>query len=223
MKTTIRSGAAGLMTGAALLFATQIFAQQQQTVTESAVTPKFGIKAGLNGSNFYNDDVNDNNIKLGLNAGFFAKLPVAKGFSIQPELLYSNKGTKRSFNNILQGEGEYRLNMHYIELPVMGVINVLPNLNIQAGPYIGYLAAAKVNKYESNDGSNEEIADLKADNLNRFDAGVAAGLGLDVQNFTIGARYNLGLTEIGKSGSVVGESFNGLKNSNLSIYVGVGF
>ncbi len=207
---------------AALCSAGASWAQEQQVMGENELTPKFGIKVGMNGSNFYHDDLNDNNMKLGLQAGVFAKLPVTRGFSLQPELLYSNKGSRRSYDNILMGEGEYRVNMHYVELPVMGVINVLPNLNIQAGPYLAYLAAAKINDLKS-DGSNEEIADLDADNLNRFDVGLAAGLGLDIQNFTVGARYNIGFTELGKSGNLVGEAFGGARNSNISIYVGVGF
>ncbi|GAO42424.1 porin family protein [Flavihumibacter petaseus] len=222
MKTRTMKMAGMLLITAILAGATGVSAQEQKTVEESSIQPKFGVKVGLNGSNFYHDDLNDNNMKMGLNAGFFAKLPVGRGFSIQPELLYSNKGSRRSYNNLLMGEGEYRLNLHYLELPVMGVINILPNLNIQAGPYVGYLAAARVNDAKS-DGSNNEVAELNSDNFNRFDFGVAAGIGVDIQHITLGARYNVGLTELGKSGSVVGESFNGVKNSNISVFVGVGF
>ena len=64
----------------ATVFSTVASAQEQKTASESSLTPKFGIKAGINLANLYIDNVEDENMKLGLNAGFFAKLPVSKGF-----------------------------------------------------------------------------------------------------------------------------------------------
>ena len=92
----------------------------------------------------------------------------------------------------------------------------------KVGPYISYLVAVNIRDMES-DGSSDEIADLDADNFNRFDYGVAGGVGIDLQKVSLGARYTIGLNEIGKSGSVSGEAFKGIKNTNLSFYVGVGF
>ncbi|MCG7860471.1 PorT family protein, partial [Flavihumibacter sediminis] len=95
------------MVTAGTLFTAQQVQAQEQEIKGNGMSPRIGIKAGLNLSNFYSDDVNDNNLKAGLNAGVYAKLPVTRGFSIQPELLYSNKGTKRSYDNAIFGEGEY--------------------------------------------------------------------------------------------------------------------
>src|SRR5882757_10201358 len=87
-------------------------AQEQQANTgENKLTPKFGIKGGLNLTSLYVDDVSSEHMKVGFNAGIFAKLPVTKGFSIQPELLYSLKGAKENYNNFVQGDGEYRFNL----------------------------------------------------------------------------------------------------------------
>jgi hypothetical protein len=222
MKLKMKTLLGSVVVAGCLLSGGQLKAQEQQTVTESGMAPKVGIKGGLNLSNFYNDDINDNNVRVGWNAGFFAKLPVARGFSIQPELLYSNKGSKTTYDNVVQGEGEYRLNMHYVELPVLAVVNLSPNFSLHAGPYIGYLAGANTKNLHS-DGSAELVTDYNAENFNRIDYGLAGGLGVDIQNVTVGARYNLGLQEVGKSGSVIGESLKGVKNNNISIYVGVGF
>lgn len=209
------------VTASAVISTNQLQAQQQE-MGGTGLSPRFGVKAGLNLSNFYSDEVNDNNLKAGLNAGVYAKLPVARGFSIQPELLYSNKGSKRSYDNALFGEGEYRTNLHYIEMPVLGVINLAKNFNIHAGPYVSYLAGANITDLES-DGSVEEIAELNPENLNRFDYGVAAGFGIDLGPTTIGARYTLGMREVGKSGSIAGEAFRDTKNNNISLFIGVGF
>jgi hypothetical protein len=207
---------------AALTTGTRSFAQVQQTTDESSLTPKFGIKGGVNLTNMFVDDVSDENMKVGFNAGFFAKLPVTRGFSIQPELLYTSKGAKETYNNIIQGEGEYRFNLNYIELPVLAVINVAKNFNIHAGPYVSYLAEANI-KNLRNDHSQDEIADLDTDDFNRIDYGLVGGLGIDISNFTIGARYNYGMREIGKSGSLAGQVTKDSRNSAISLYIGVGF
>jgi hypothetical protein len=207
---------AALTTGAGVL------AQEQQTPAESSLTPKFGIKGGVNLTNMFVDDVSDENMKVGFNAGFFAKLPVARGFSIQPELLYTSKGAKLTYDNIIQGEGEYRFNLNYIELPVLAVINVAKNFNLHVGPYVSYLAEANIKDLDD-DGDMDEIADLDTDNFNRWDYGLVGGLGIDISNFTIGARYNYGLKEIGKSGSLSGQLTKDSRNSAVSLYIGIGF
>lgn len=196
-------------------------AQEQQTDVESGISSKFGIKGGINLANMYVDDVQDENMKLGMNIGFLAKVPLTRGLSIQPELLYSSKGSKITYDNLF-GEGEYRFNLHYVELPVLAVINVARNLNLHVGPYLGFLAGVNITDVNE-DGTVDELMELDADDFNRFDFGLSGGLGLDIQNFTVGARYNYGVTEIGKSGSIPGGLTNNSKNSVVSFYIGFGF
>ena len=207
----------------AVLFgvAVSVSAQEQQTSMENSLSPKFGIKGGLNLSNLYVDNADDENLKAGFNLGLYAKIPVVRGFSIQPELIYSGKGSKLTYNNFLLGKGEYRFNLNYVEVPVLAVINVAKNLNIQGGGYASYLVSANI-KDLKNDGTIENIKDLKADNFNRFDYGLVGGVGLDVMNFTIGARYNYGLNKVGDSG-LSGQLTKNSKNSVIALYVGFGF
>jgi hypothetical protein len=42
------------------------------------------------------------------------------------------------------------------------------------------------------------IEDNDVDDFNRFDAGLAGGVGLDLESVSFGVRYNYGLTKIGK-------------------------
>jgi hypothetical protein len=213
-----------MLIGGTLVAGSKAVAQEQQAMGESSLSPKFGIKGGVNLTNLYvDDDVSDENMKVGFNAGFFAKLPVTRGFSIQPELLYSSKGAKETYDNFILGEGEYRFNLNYIELPVLAVFNLAKNFNLHVGPYVSYLAGVNIKDLNKDEGTIDEVAELDADNFNRFDYGVAGGLGIDISNFTIGARYNYGLKEIGKSGSVSGELLKDSKNSAISLYIGIGF
>ncbi|MBO9199286.1 MULTISPECIES: porin family protein [Niastella] len=211
-----------LLSAAFLTAGNSVFAQVQQTDAESSLSPKFGIKGGLNLTNMYVKDVSDENMKVGWNAGFFAKLPVTRGFSIQPELLYTTKGAKETYDNFIEGKGEYRFNLNYIELPLLAVFNVAKNFNIHAGPYGSYLIGANI-KDLKDDGTINHITDLDAENFNRFDWGLAGGFGIDISNFTLGARYNYGFREIGKSGSLSGQLTKDSKNSAISLYIGLGF
>jgi hypothetical protein len=205
-----------------LLMLPGLRAQEQQTSMENTLRPKLGIKGGLNLTNLYVDNVSDEHMKAGFNAGLFAKLPVTQGFSIQPELLYSLKGAKDRYDNFIQGSGEYRFNLGYIELPVLTVVNLAKNFNIHAGGYAAYLVSANV-KDVHDDGTIAGATELDANNFNRWDFGLAGGIGFDIENFTLGARYNYGLSNIGKSGSLSGDLTKNSKNAGVSIYVGVGF
>ncbi|MEP7257083.1 MAG: porin family protein [Flavitalea sp.] len=196
-------------------------AQEQKTLGESSLTPKFGIKGGLNLTNLYVDDVKDENVKAGFNAGIFAKLPVIKGLSIQPELLYTSKGSKITYDNAF-GNGEFRFNLNYVELPLLAVINLAKNFNIHAGGYAAYLVNANITQLKDN-GNTNELVSFNEDDFKRFDYGLVGGLGFDVQNFTIGARYNYGLSEVGDKNSVASQALRNSKNSAISLYLGLAF
>jgi hypothetical protein len=211
-----------LTLGSALLLATTVFGQQPQTSAESAPKPKFGIKGAFALTTLYSSDVSTNHMKPGFDAGVFAKLPVTKGFSIQPELLYSLKGSKESYDNFLQGSGEYRFNLGYIQLPVLAVVNITPNFSLHAGGYAAYLVNSNIKNVDNN-GNVEGTTELNTSDFNRWDFGLAGGAAFDIENFTLGARYNYGLSDIGKSGSVSGDLTKGQKNAGFSFYVGFGF
>lgn len=190
---------------------------------EHTLMPKFGIKGGVNLTNLYVNDVSDENMKVNFHAGFYGKMPLGRGVSIQPELLYTSKGAKETYNNFFSGHGEYRFNLNYIELPLSLVFNVARNFNLHAGGYAAYLVNTNIKNLNKDNGEITQIANLNEDDFHRFDAGVLAGLGVDVENFTIGARYNYGLCEIGKSGSFAGQALKNAKNSAIQVYIGFGF
>lgn len=208
--------------GAMLLASTGAFAQEQTAPASDALKAKFGIKGAFSLTSLYTDNVSSEHMKAGFNAGIFAKLPVTAGFSIQPELLYAMKGAKDTYSNFVQGDGEYQFNLGYVELPVLAVVNLTKNFNIHAGPYAAYLVSANVKDVNS-DGSVAGATDLNTSDFNRWDFGLAGGVGFDVEAFTLGARYNYGLSHIGKSGSLSGDLTQNSKNAGVSVYVGFAF
>ncbi|MCH7413198.1 PorT family protein [Belliella sp. R4-6] len=191
--------------------------------------PKLGIKGGANLSQFFVNQptVEDENMKVGLHFGVFTKIPINNFVSFQPELLYTNVGSKISYGgSTLESalgieEGEVRFNLNYIQLPLAFTLNVGP-LNIHAGPYLSYLASANVKNLRNSDLSTINATELDRNDFHTLDYGLLAGVGFDVQNVTIGARYNYGLREVGKSG-IAGNLTNDSKNSVAQLYIGFGF
>ena len=190
--------------------------------------PKFGVKGGINFSQLYVDqpEAEDENIKVGVNLGVFAKVPITSFLAIQPELLYTSVGSKITYGrstiaNVFGIEpGEVRFNLNYIQLPVALAVNIGP-LNVHAGPYLAYLASANIKDLEASDLSSNTIQELDRDDFNTFDYGAVIGVGFDVGNLTLGARYNYGLREVGKE-DLAGGLTNDSKNSAAAIYIGFG-
>jgi len=210
-----------LISWSLLIGGTSGYAQQQETSAKTNFAPKFGIKGGVNFSNLYVSNVQNENLKVGVNAGFFAKLPIIGGISIQPELLYSNKGAKDRYQSA-QGSGEYRFNLNYIETPLLLVFNLTPNFNLNAGGYAAYLVSANV-KDLHHDGSITGVVDLNADSFYRLDYGLVGGLGVDMGNLILGARYNYGLQNIGRSGTLSGDLTKNSRNSVATVFIGFAF
>lgn len=190
--------------------------------------PHFGFKGGLNLSQLYVEQLNveDENMKAGINFGVFAKIPITNIFSVQPEVLYSSAGSKLSYGgsdiqNFLGIEpGEVRFNLNYIQVPIALAINI-GALNIHAGPYFSYLLSANVKDLRSSDLNSTTVVTLDTEDFNRFDYGVMFGVGFDVRTVTIGARYNYGLREIGNS-NLAGKLTENSKNGVGQIYIGFG-
>ena len=182
-------------------------------------TASFGFKGGLNFSNLYTDQVDDNNVLTGFNAGLYAKFPIAKGIAIQPEISYTTKGAELVYNNAF-AKGTSKFNVNYIEVPVLLVMNITDNFNVHVGPYAAYMVSGKT-ETDSNIFSSQN--QLDTNDFNKFDAGIAGGVGVDLDALNFGVRYNYGLTNIGKERNFGGTSytFPDAKNSVLSVYVGL--
>jgi hypothetical protein len=181
--------------------------------------PEFGIKGGVNFSNIYNTEVDDNNVLTSFNAGLYGAFPLGGIISIQPEILYSRKGGELTYDNaFVTGKTQFKLN--YIEVPILLKVNITNNLSVHAGPYFAYLLDAEVN----NDADGNAIDfenNYNNDDFNKFDVGISAGIGYGFDSFGIGARYNYGFSTIGKERAFAGTSYTipDGKNSNISLYL----
>ncbi|TVR76409.1 MAG: PorT family protein [Chitinophagaceae bacterium] len=165
--------------------------------------PHFGIKGGLNMSNLFVDEVDDENVRIGYHAGIFIEAPVTDRISIQPELVYNTKGATVKYDNLISGEFTFALD--YIDLPLLAVINLSDNFNIKGGMYASYLLRAKA--INESDGIFDFTEEINRDNFNDFDYGISAGLGFKLNWLHAGLRYNYGLREIGRERETFGITY----------------
>ncbi|MEO0334492.1 MAG: porin family protein, partial [Bacteroidota bacterium] len=198
---------------------------------------RFGIKGGVNLSNFYQESLGDQNLRAGFHAGIFTELALGESFSLQPELLFTTKGNRISYGEgdnlfddlITEGEdafvGDMETNLTYIELPILAKFTISEVINLHVGPYVAYLLDGSSDV----DGSlGDRLDNLDRDGFNNWDYGLAAGIGVDLNLVTIGFRYDLGLAGINDNAPPAIDNFswdelmNDQKNQALMFYVGVG-
>jgi hypothetical protein len=175
--------------------------------------PSMGIKGGLNLSNLYIDDVDDENARVGFNLGIYGQVLSSETFALQPELLFSTKGARDEFNGVIDQEIEFNLN--YLDLPLLAVFKLGESAEIHAGGYASYLLNANITTEGDIGGGND---DIDRDHLKSFDYGLVGGFGLNFGALQIGARYNYGLVKIAESDAaelVIGDA----KNSVAQIYL----
>lgn len=139
------------------------------TFTGTAQEVTFGVKGGVNNTNFTGDLPSDP--KTSFYVGGFVDLGITEAFHIQPELLYSSEGSADD------------MGVTYLKVPVMLKYYAAPGFNIQAGPYLGFKMATE--------------DDLFDEAIKSMDFGVGVGAGYDLANgLFFDARYNLGLMDI---------------------------
>ena len=150
-----------------------------------------GLKGGLNIYNVHNDNDTKYDPRVGFNFGLLGHIHLNTHFAIQPEIVFSAQGAKYTVEN-----GTIKLNLDYINVPVLLQYMFDNGLRLQAGPQVGFLISAK-SKF------NSSTADVK-DVFKPIDFSASIGISyvFPPTGFGLDARYNLGLSNINKSGTV---------------------
>lgn len=170
-----------------------------------SIIPKGGIT--LSNINF-DQDLAGQKSKLGYVAGLGLNFPITADnfFSIQPELLYIQQGTRATGGD---------LDLNYVQLPLLLKINFgmedFP-IYVNAGPSFGYLLNSPLN-----------FGDINLTDRNRLDIGLQFGGGLGIKagpgNVLLDARYGFGLTDLYNQDNVP-DSQNKSKNNVFQFTLG---
>ena len=159
---------------------TVVLAALLLTGISASAQVKWGVTGGLNfnTSKFTQVDVK---ARTGWNAGATLLLDLPLGFSLQPSLVYHEKGANLT--------DEVSQTMGYLELPVSvqwgpDLLIFRPFLDVT--PYVGYALSNKL---------SASLADIDLSTTGwkdkeRFEYGLGLGAGLNVWKLQVIARYN---------------------------------
>lgn len=144
----------------------------------SAQIGHFGVIGGLTFSKANVSEIKNLNY-TGFHAGVTYQLDLPLGFSIQPELVYQQRGAKYQ-------TGIRDMHVGFIELPVniqWGPDLVLFRPYLMLSPYVGYAVT-----------SQRIITDNVVirndwDNINRFEYGIGLGIGVEIWKFQVSGKY----------------------------------
>jgi len=197
------------------------------TGSVNAQDVKIGAKVGLNLASITGDgDVygEDSDTKIGFNQGLFAEISLSDKFIFQPELLFSTQGNvykQGSFDDLIK----ITIELDYLNIPLLIKYAVSDKFALEFGPQLGFLLSANTD-VEGILFDNETISvrqDVK-DSFKSIDLGLNFGISIDVsEKVMIGARYNLGLSNISDEEDIGIEEDINVKNSLFSMFVGYRF
>jgi opacity protein-like surface antigen len=202
---------------------------------------KFGVKAGLNLSSVSDVKVEGEGVSVtaiendGMTAGFhvggFVNFSFGQYIGLQPELLYSMQGGKQKLSSVasqVSPNVSIGYNFSYINIPILLDIKPFANFSILVGPQIGfniYKSATITTTADETTKSGSDLDDYLEEEFGKnpfksFDFAAVVGVQYTfIEHLTVGARYDLGLTNT-FSLSESGVDTTGWKNSVIQISVG---
>lgn len=197
--------------------------------TAHAQSIRFGVKAGANLSNLSGNLTNQNqyNNRFGFHGGVMVNFGLANDLvSIQPEILYSQKGFKYAnqsitvLNNTFRNTGNVRYD--YLDVPILVRLKV-SGVFFEVGPQYSYLMNISTDRTQTLNGSVVGTAGSGTSNLdrvNRNELGYVGGLGFQSsEGLLLGVRYNGAFTDFAKDG-YSNNDFRNARNSVFQAYVG---
>ncbi len=154
--------------------------------TANAQKAHFGVKGGLNVSSLHFEDNTSYDSKIGLHAGLLAHIHASKVWAIQPEVFYSSEGAKTRVGN-----SDVKINLNYINVPVLLQYMFDNGVRLEGGPQIGFLVNAK---------TKTSNATVDNNNFKSTAFSIPLGVGyLTTDGLGFDARYVFGLSNINEN------------------------
>jgi opacity protein-like surface antigen len=166
-----------------------------------------GIKGGINSATLSSDEDADLKQLLSGVGGVFIGRDISPNFGLQLEGLFSMRGA--GFKDV----DDAKINLQYIDVPVLARVGSPSNNGTRFFAFTGPQASLKVKSEIELFGVTESLDD----DVKSFDFGWVVGAGVDMQRFTLDARYTLGLMNIDDTGD------DTIKNRTFSVMLGYRF
>jgi len=175
---------------AALFAATASIGNAQESSNETDHREKFvfGLKAGINRSNVYDESGEEfrADAKFGMVGGLYMAIPFGKYLGIQPEVLISQKG--------FQGEGiilgssySFTRTTTYLDIPLQVAFKPSEFITFVAGPQFSYLLNQR-DVFANAVTTIEQEQEFENDDIRKNIFGVVGGIDINLRHITLGAR-----------------------------------
>ena len=178
-----------------------------------AQPPAVGLRAGINAADLSVSPTPtpEPGTLTGFTAGLFVTVPVSPLVAFQPEVLYSQQGTRFS-----QGGMTAKVHVDYLQVPLLGrfALGKTAPVAVLVGPTLGIRTHASFKA----DGVPDEFSQDFEDQLERFDLGLTTGVAADIGRLVLDGRYTWGLLNIAKD-----SGDDTVKHRVLSFTAGVRF
>jgi Outer membrane protein beta-barrel domain len=167
---------------------------------------KIGVKAGadihkIDGKSFKDE------FSYGYHLGGFATIGLTKKFAIQPEVLFSqvSSDTSNDFSEVYDFNSISKVQLKYLQIPLLLNYNPNPFVSLQVGPQFGILLD-----------QNSSLVKNGKEAFSKGDFSMLGGIQLNISKVRLYGRYALGLNNIN-------DIDNQEKWKNQNFQVGVGF
>ena len=207
-----------------LIFAVALVATTSAGAQSAAGTWSVKPMAGMTVSNLVGKDSKGCDPKAGMALGAEAGYQVSPAFGLSLGAVYMQQGCSQSvyLTNYDKVNGKVKIN--YLNLPLLANVYVVKGLALKAGLQMGILLTADaevdVNGSSFSMGGKDAFTDI--------DMNVPVGLSYEYRNLVLDARYNIGVTTIGRqdykvAGVSVHDEENHVRNSTFLFTIGYRF
>jgi hypothetical protein len=166
-------------------------------------TPRFGIIGGANLATLTSDFIQNASNRTGFAAGLMTVLPVSPSFAIQPELMFTMKGT-----NSKPGGTDGVVKVDYIELPVLARFEIPASGSVKpfvyGGPGFAYRTSCTIEgggfRIDCDSLARQAAQASPGAKFSRTDIDgiIGGGIAFDVggSTMTVGVRYDVGFVKL---------------------------
>ena len=181
---------------------------QSASVNAAKPANRFGFTAGINSATFAGENLNNESGHTGFRIGGLLVFPMTPNFAIQPELIYTMKGSEEDAG----GGSTAAFKQNYVEVPLLGRYEFTTTSQFKplfyVGPSVSYSVSCGISGVSpgTSDLSCDDLAQQGGGHFYKVDLGLVLGGGVAFEAaghlFSVTARYDHGFNKIEKQSSV---------------------
>lgn len=150
-----------------------------------------GVRIGYGFATLGGEDVSGASYRSGLSGSAFARIPFNDHFGMQGELGISLKGAS---GNFVVSHNEYQsIEITYIEAPLLFLASTHLTGSVTSSLFVGPTIGVSMGDRWTD--QQDAVNNLYREEVNQIKADATIGVGIQIQNIVLDARYDYGLTK----------------------------